>query len=266
MYEGKGGLVSNYNSLDNVPNWRRIGCQDPGHDNRALMPRSSSVPSLEEMPKPDREKIGALTNGNGAMLNVRNQKFNRLDKVYAEKGRLSLRYLERVRQNDLEMLPKSVQHALYMRRQEDQDDTVQVVKEAMSRDAKEDFRSFKAPYNANRHQFAKPFDDTALRWKVIKALSRDDQGFGTAHDLVQSSASGWSQIGTALDGVRLPTVKRCALNSVRTNSSPLDRAVFWGSVGPRQQPNEHYRCVNFPLDKSVRWPHRETALMRRTFH
>merc|ERR1719265_19852 len=172
MYEGKGGLVSNYNSLDNVPNWRRIGCQDPGHDNRALMPRSSSVPSLEEMPKPDREKIGALTNGNGAMLNVRNQKFNRLDKVYAERGRLSRRYLERVRQNDLEMLPKSVQHALYMRCQEDQDDTVQVVKEAMSRDAKEDFRSFKAPYNANRHQFAKPFDDTALRWKVIKALSR----------------------------------------------------------------------------------------------
>jgi hypothetical protein len=210
--------------------------------------------------------VGAVTDGRGALLDMTKQKFARLEKVFADKGRLPPRFMDRVRQNDLEQLPKAVQHALYMRKQENLDDAVEVIKEAMSRDAKEDFRSFKAPYNANRHQFAKTLDDSAVRWKVIKCMSRNDSGLGDVKSLTQSSAAGWSKLGTDLDGVRLPTVKRCALSSIRQNMTPIDRAAFWGAVGSRQPPNEHYRCVNFPLDidKSQKPSREPESMMRRT--
>lgn len=245
--------------LDKIPQWRRLGSRDPGLDSRASMPRSSSAPMSASMPIAG-ANVGAVTDGRGALLNLRKQKFSRLDKVYADRGRLPHRLLDRIQQHDLEKLPKTVQHALHLRKQETFDDTVEVMKEAMSRDAKEDFRSFKAPYNKNRHQFVKGYDDDALRWKVVKAFSRNDQGLGEVHSLMQSSAAGWSKLGTDLDGVRLPTVKRCALNYIRNNMTSTDRGAFWGAVGPKQQPNELYRCVNFPLEKD-----RNRSTMARTF-
>lgn len=233
---------------------------DPGLDSRASMPRSCSAPSPGKM-KMKGASVGAVTDGTGALMDLKKQKFARLDRVFADKGRLPPRFLDRVRQSDLEQLPKSVQHALYMRKQENLDDAVEVIKEAMSRDAKEDFRSFKAPYNPNRHQFAKGFDDGALRWKVIKCMSRNDSGLGDVHALAQSSSAGWCKLGTDLDGVRLPTVKRCALNSIKQNMTPTDRAAFWGAVGPRQPPREQYRSVNFPMDVENVKPTRDIRSM-----
>lgn len=127
------------------------------------------------------------------------------------------------------------------------DPLVSILMAAAPMERNEPLRSFPQPFNPHRQVFdSRGMTDEDRRRKVLKALQNNP--LASVSDLARCSPRRWTGISRDLGGVSFGDAMRHMMKHVQENMSPLERASFWASVGPRQRVVDHTRVCGFAGD------------------
>mmetsp|Transcript_7998 Transcript_7998/g.17288 ORF Transcript_7998/g.17288 Transcript_7998/m.17288 type:complete len:271 (+) Transcript_7998:223-1035(+) len=147
------------------------------------------------------------------------------------------------------ILDKVLKH----RAKSDLDVLIDVIATAVREDRPSELRSFKQPYNPNRHTEDSRYVAPELRRKKVLQVLRK---FPLLHiyDLATVAPEYWSKISRELGGLSHGAVMKVAVQYVQQNLSPTDRAAFWAAVGSRQRTADQGRQMSFAGNSTLQGP------------
>lgn len=215
--------------------------------------QNKSLPEIEEAPRDlfAARPRTAMVKANSQQLGGRGRapRATLAKRDLVGKKRTSV-WFGQVAQEDEDVMSKTIQFGLHMRKQDDTGIVLDILKEAMGTDRQGDFRAFTPPYHPNRKQFVAPTDDATMMKKVLRAMKREGGSFGSVNDLLQCTPQQWVNMGNLLEGCSLGTVKRCALDHLERATTPLDRAASQVSLAwrnPIREQGRKYRVTHWPF-------------------
>eukprot|EP00931_Biecheleriopsis_adriatica_P093267 TRINITY_DN6700_c0_g2_i1.p1 TRINITY_DN6700_c0_g2~~TRINITY_DN6700_c0_g2_i1.p1 ORF type:complete len:236 (-),score=24.56 TRINITY_DN6700_c0_g2_i1:33-740(-) len=132
---------------------------------------------------------------------------------------------------------------LKLRKETDLERLVEVLVRAAPSERRDELRYFKQPFNPNREKERARFVSEEERRKRVLQILRK-YPLCDIYDLVRVGEQHWSDISRDLGGISYGAAMKAALEMVKSNFTPLERATFWAAIGNRQRISDHHRtCV-----------------------